>query len=74
MSNLELLAQLRQLSRAEKFQVMQFLMIELAKEEEIKPLNANTVYRTWSPYDYDDAAQKLLSLLEQAKTQENAEC
>ena len=31
MSNLELLAQLRQLSSAEKFQIMQFLRDEWAK-------------------------------------------
>jgi hypothetical protein len=31
MSNLELLAQFRQLSRAENFQIMQFLIAELAK-------------------------------------------
>jgi hypothetical protein len=35
MSNPELLAQLRQLSRTEKFQLMQFLTAELAKEEGI---------------------------------------
>lgn len=33
MSNLELLAQLRQLSRAEKLQIMQFLIAEFAKKE-----------------------------------------
>ena len=32
MSNIELLAQLRQLSRAEKFQIMQFLIAEFAKK------------------------------------------
>ncbi|MEG3911325.1 hypothetical protein QT979_25735, partial [Microcoleus sp. w2-18bC1] len=35
MSNLELLAQLRQLSRPEKFEMMLFLIAELAKEEGI---------------------------------------
>jgi hypothetical protein len=34
-SNLELLDKLRQLSPADKFQIMQFLMAELAKEEGI---------------------------------------
>ena len=32
-SNLELLAQLRQLSRAEKFQIMQFLIAERKNKE-----------------------------------------
>jgi hypothetical protein len=64
MSNLELLAQVGQLSRIEKFQMVQFLMSELAKEEGLKPLDNTATYRLWSPYDYDDAARKLMSLLE----------
>lgn len=68
MSNPELLAQLRQLSPAEKFQIMQFLMAELAKEEMLKPLDNGAGYRVWSPYDYGDAAQKLMSLLEPEET------
>ena len=68
MSNLELLDQLRQLSPAEKFQMMQFLMAELAKEEMLKLLDNGAAYRVWSPYDYGDAAQKLMSLLEQEET------
>lgn len=74
MSNPELLNQLRQLSRAEKFQMMQFLMAELAKEEMLKPLDNGAAYRVWSPYDYGDAPQKLMSLLEQEETKENAKC
>ena len=74
MSNPELLDQLRQLSCAEKFQMMQFLMAELAKEEMLKPLDNGAAYRVWSPYDYGDAAQKLMSSLEQEETQENAKC
>ncbi|MCL1464154.1 hypothetical protein [Argonema galeatum] len=35
MSNPELLTQLRQLSRADKFQLLQFLTAELAKDEGI---------------------------------------
>ncbi|MEI6430111.1 MAG: hypothetical protein WCO45_17265 [Pseudanabaena sp. ELA607] len=64
MSNIELLTQVGQLSRAEKFQMVQFLMAELAKEEGLKPLDNVATYRLWSPYDYGDAAQKLMSLLE----------
>ena len=44
-SNLELLDQLGQLSPAEKFQIMQFLMAELAKEEMLKPLDNGADYR-----------------------------
>ncbi len=74
MSNHELLAQLRQLSPAEKFQMMQFLMAELAKEEMLKPLDNGAAYRVLSPYDYSDATRKLMSLLEQEETKEDAKC
>lgn len=65
MSNPELLAQLWQLSRAEKVKMMQFLTTELAKEEGLKSLDNDVVYRLWSPYNYGDAPQKLIGLLEQ---------
>jgi hypothetical protein len=68
------LAQLRQLSRVEKFQMMQFLTAKLTKEEGLKSLDNDVVYRLWSPYDYSDAAQKLMSLLEQEEAKENAKC
>jgi hypothetical protein len=63
MSNLELLDQVSQLSRVEKLQMVNFLMSELAKEEGLKPLDNPASYRLWSPYDYNDAARKLMSLL-----------
>lgn len=72
MSNPELLTQLGQLPRAEKLQALQFLMTELAKEEDLKPLENGGSYRTWSPYDYGDASQKLMSLLEPEEIKENA--
>ncbi len=74
MSNPEFLAQLRQLSCVQKFQIMQFLMAELAKEEMFKPLDNGAGYRVLSPYDCGDAARKLMSLLEQEETKENAKC
>jgi hypothetical protein len=63
MSNLELLDQVGQLSRVERLEMLQFLMSGLAKEEGLKPLDNTASYRLWSPYDYDDAAKKLMSLL-----------
>ena len=72
MANPELLAQVRQLSPDDKFEMMQFLMAELVKEAGLKPLENSAAYRAWSPYDYGDAAQKLMSLLEQEDTKENA--
>ncbi|MBD2149005.1 hypothetical protein H6F44_02525 [Pseudanabaena sp. FACHB-1277] len=73
MSNLELLTQVEQLSRTEKFQMVQFLMSELAKEEGLKPLDNVAAYRLWSPYDYGDAAQKLMSLLEPEEERKRAQ-
>jgi hypothetical protein len=73
MSNPELLAQFRQLSPAEKLEIMQFLTAKLAKEEGLKSLDNSAVYRVWSPYNYGDAAQKLMSLLEE-EAKENAKC
>ena len=43
-SNIELLDKVRQLSPADKFQIMQFLMAELAKEEMLKPLENGADY------------------------------
>ncbi len=71
MSNLELLAQVGQLSRTEKFEMVQFLMAALAKEESLKPLDNMVAYRLWSPFDCGDAAQKLMSLLEPKEVKEN---
>ncbi|MFN9859054.1 MAG: hypothetical protein ACK556_13310 [Pseudanabaena sp.] len=45
MSNLERLAQVGQLSRTEKFEMVQFLMAALAKEESLKPLDNMVAYR-----------------------------
>jgi hypothetical protein len=63
MSNAELLAQLRQLSRAEKFQLIQFLIAELAKEEGIVMGNeaAEILY---SVHTSNSAAEQLMQLVE----------
>jgi len=45
-------------------------MAELAKEEMLKPLDNGADYRIWSPYNYGEATQKLISLLEQEEAQE----
>ena len=63
MSNLELLAQLSQLSRAEKFHLMQFLIAELAKEEGIVMGNeaAEIMY---SVHTSNSAVEQLMQLVE----------
>jgi hypothetical protein len=68
MSNPELLEQLRQLSRADKFQVIEFLTAELAKEEGIVFGNeaAEIIGAVHTSYG---AAEQLMQLLESEKKQ-----
>ena len=49
------------------------LMSELAKEEGLKPLDNVAAYRLWSPYEYGDATQKLMSLLEPEEERKRAQ-
>jgi hypothetical protein len=63
MSNPELVAKIQQLSRAEKFQMMQFLTAELAKEEGI--VLGNEAAEIWSAvHTSNGAAAQLMQLLE----------
>jgi hypothetical protein len=54
---------LRNLPRADKLKVMQFLVAELAhdKEPELQP---GAIYTVWSPLNSHEAAHKLAQLLE----------
>lgn len=72
MSVTELLPTLRNLSRADKLQVMQFLVLELAREEDAPLLEPGATYRLWSPYNSHEAAQKLAQLLEEDRQTNNA--
>jgi hypothetical protein len=70
MSNPELLAQLRQLSRADKFQLMQFLIAELAKEEGIV-IGNEAAEIMYSVPTSNSAAEQLMQLgeIENKQTQ-----
>lgn len=70
MSETELFATLKNLSRADKLRIMQFLVLELAKEENIS-LQSEATYSLWSPYNSHEAAHKLADLLEQDKQTNN---
>ncbi len=70
MSTADLFPTLRGLSRAEKLQVMQFLIAELAKEEE-PTLQAGATYSLWSPLNSHEAAHKLSQLLESDRKAQN---
>ncbi len=71
MVSAELLTTLRGLTRADKLYIMQVLISELAQQETdlIKP---NQSYPVWSPYDAFEAADTMLKVLQEAKTQDNA--
>jgi hypothetical protein len=59
----ELFPTLRNLHRADKLKVMQFLVAELAQEEE-PDLQPGEAYAVWSPLNSHEAAHKLAQLLE----------
>jgi hypothetical protein len=59
----ELLPTLQNLNRADKLKVMQFLITELAKEEELT-LQSDKTYPVWSPFNSHEAAHQLAQLLE----------
>lgn len=58
----ELLTELQSLSRADKLRAVQFLVNELAVEEEAL-MAPGAHYEIWSPYDAPAAAQTQLDLL-----------
>ncbi|MFE4106682.1 hypothetical protein [Almyronema epifaneia] len=67
----ELMTALRELSRSDKFYIMQVLVSELAQQETdlIKP---NQDYPVWSPYGAEAAADTMLSVLRAAQAQDHA--
>lgn len=70
MTTADLFLTLRELPRAEKLKVMQFLIAELAKEEE-PTLQAGATYSLWSPLNSHEAAHKLSQLLAADQRAEN---
>lgn len=62
----ELFPTLRDLRRADKLKVMQFLVAELAREEE-PSLQPGATYEIWSPLNSHKAAHQLAQLLEPAE-------
>jgi hypothetical protein len=66
----KLISTLRELSRSDKFYIMQFLISELAQQETelIKPEQA---YPVWSPYGADEAADTMLKALQATKAQDH---
>jgi hypothetical protein len=71
MVSAQLISTLRELSRADKLQIMQVLISDLAQQESdlIKP---DQSYPVWSPYDADEAADIMLKALQAAQNQDHA--
>ena len=67
MTIVDLLPTLRALPRVEKLRVVQFLIGEIAREEEPQPFISGAAYPVWSPYDAFEASATLQDLLEQEK-------
>ena len=61
------LAELKQLSRVEKLQVIQLLANELTIEEE-SYFSQGATYDVWSPYDAPKAGETLLKLLDDVQS------
>lgn len=64
MELIELLPTLRELNRPDKLRAVQFLVSELAKEENVA-LNVGEFYPIWSPYNSFEAASILLNALKE---------
>ncbi|WP_427157785.1 hypothetical protein ACQFX9_19390 [Aliinostoc sp. HNIBRCY26] len=67
MMTVDLFSTLKSLPRTEKLKVMQFLIAELAREEE-PTLQDGATYSVWSPLNSHEAAHKLGQLLESDQT------
>ncbi len=64
MNEINIYPELQKLSRVDKLKVMQFLILELAKEEEVQ-LQSNKTYSIVTPYNSHEAANKLGQLLKE---------
>ena len=69
MTAADLLPALKSLPRIDKLKVMQFLVTELAKEEEPTLQNGAT-YPLWSPINAHGAAHQLAQLLESTSSED----
>jgi hypothetical protein len=67
----QLISTLRELSRSDKFYIMQILISELAQQE-TDLIQPDQSYPVWSPYDAVEAADTMLKVLQAAKAQDHA--
>ena len=64
MSLTELIPDIKMLERADKLRLMQLLVVDLAQEEGIPLLSADTEYPIWTPWDAFAAGDTLLRMLQ----------
>lgn len=67
----DLLTDLKQLDRADKLRVMQFLLLEIATEEGTL-MKSGLTYPIWSPYGSNQAAQEMFALWQADQEKPNA--
>jgi len=65
MSLSELIPSLQALPRAEKWRLIQLLVADLAREENVIPIEGGRLYPVWSPHDAFEAAGVLLKALDE---------
>ncbi|HRI55691.1 MAG TPA: hypothetical protein PK170_01180 [Anaerolineae bacterium] len=63
----ELYPTVRLLPRAEKLRLMQFLVVDLAQEEGIPLLTAETEYPVWTPLNAFETGDALFHMLQEHK-------
>jgi len=63
MSLAELIPNLQKLEKADKLRALQFLLLELAKEEGISLFIPNVSYPIWTPHNAFGAANTLMDML-----------
>ncbi|MGK7896720.1 MAG: hypothetical protein AB4372_24660 [Xenococcus sp. (in: cyanobacteria)] len=68
MVSAELLKTIQKLERQDKLYLMQVLISELAQEES-ELVKGDLSYPVWSPYNAFEAADTMLEVLQQAKSQ-----
>ena len=67
MSLSELYPSVQQLGRADKLRLMQWLVVQLAREDDIPLFSPGAEYSIWTPLNAFDAGETLLQLLNQHK-------
>jgi len=67
MSFIELAPDVKLLPRADKLRLLQWLVVELAREEGVPLLTAGADYPVWTPLNAFGAAETLLQMLDNHK-------